>query len=279
MIGAAGVAKREPGAWQLEMLQCSLKKQQKLQLLSRMLRRASLEGTSCLLITNGDNTGALNYRFRELGGRWYWAEVDEAGISEMEAFLGEPVQHCVPERLPFADGEFDRVVVIDVHEHLVTVTPFNREIARILAPGGVALVTTPNGDRRLPVAMLKRWVGMSQSEYGHVVQGYRIGELETMLREVGLQPSDRGAYARFFTELTELAINFAYVKVLTAKRKGSAREGAGIAPRTADQLGAVSGSYRLYRAVFPLIHAFSALDAVLPGRGGYAVAVAARKAV
>ena len=115
---------------------------------------------------------------------------------------------------------FDRVVVIDVHEHLADVLPFNREIERVLEPGGVAIVTTPNGDRGLPVARLKRVVGMEPEEYGHTIQGYETAELEAMMRQVGLQPEGTGAYARFFTELIELVINFGYVKVLARRGRG-----------------------------------------------------------
>lgn len=265
--------------WQLDMLRFSLKKRQKLELLERMLQAFPIEGARCLLITNGDNTGALNLWFRELGGNWTWAELDASAIPGMEALLSDTVIRADADSLSFQDGRFDRIVVIDVHEHLRDVREFNTEIARVLAPGGLVIITTPNGDPRLPVAILKRWIGMREREYGHVVQGYRFEELELMLRTAGLQPSGRGAYARFFTELVELVINFGYTKILVRRNgRGGAQGGeAEIAPRTEAQLAAVGKSYRLYRAVFPAIRMFAALDRLVPGTGGYAVAVAARK--
>jgi SAM-dependent methyltransferase len=259
------------------MLRFSLKKRQKLELLERMLQALPIGDARCLLVTNGDNTGALNFRFRQLGGRWRWAELEAKGIADMEAFLGEPVDAAQPNALPFDDMSFERIVVIDVHEHLHDTTIFNKEISRVLAPGGLAIITTPNGDQRLPVAVLKRWIGMREEAYGHVVQGYRADELENMLRGVGLTPAGRGAYARFFTELVELAINFGYTKVLATRNNGQHPNAGDIAPRTAGQLSAVGRSYRIYRALFPLIRMFASLDRLVPGRGGYAVAIAARK--
>ncbi len=47
------------------------------------------------------------------------------------------------EALTFADASFDLVVVQDVLEHLFQPDEAMREIARTLAPGGVALLTTP----------------------------------------------------------------------------------------------------------------------------------------
>lgn len=261
--------------WQLQMFRKTLKKQQKLRLLLDQL--GSLGDQRCLLLTNGDNNGALNHHFREAGGRWTWGEFEGANVAELERFLGEKVHHVALADLPFEDGSFDRIVVIDVHEHVTDVEPLNREIARILAPGGLAIVTTPNGDTRLPVAVLKRVVGMGPSQYGHVVQGYRPEELEEMLSAVGLTPVSRGAYSRFFTELAELVINFAYVKVLSRKRKGPDVEEGVIAPTNEEQLRSVAKAYRAYSLVYPFVRTFSWLDVLIPGDGGYAVSVVARR--
>lgn len=49
--------------------------------------------------------------------------------------------------LPFADGAFDVVVMADVIEHLTDDSACLREAARVLAPGGQVIITTP---RRRP---------------------------------------------------------------------------------------------------------------------------------
>jgi len=259
-------------SWQLKMFRKTLKKRQKLHLLLDQIGPVSDE--RCLLLTNGDNNGALNYHFREAGGDWTWGEFERDTVGQLEEFLGEPVQHVSPQELSFGDESFDRIVVIDVHEHLREVEPLNRELARILAPGGLAVVTTPNGDEGLPVAVLKRWVGMGPSEYGHVVQGYEFEELEQMLSSVGLEPVSRGAYSKFFTELVELVINFGYVKVLSSEDDS---EEANIAPTNEEELESVRKAYRAYSLVYPFVRTFSMMDHLLPGQGGYAVSVGARK--
>lgn len=262
-------------AWQLQVFDVSLKKRQKLAMLRQLI--GPLHDEPCLLITNGDNPGSLNYHLQRAGGQWTWCELEVAGIPDMEHFLGETVHPGREDALPFGNATFSRVVVVDVHEHLQRPEALDREIARVLSPGGLAVITTPNGDDRLPVARLKRLLGMSPATYGHVVQGFRTEELEGRMRAVGLIPERRGAYARFFTEFVELAINFGYVKVL-GRRKGGARPAAGeIAPRNAAQLGSVGGAFRVYKKLFPLIRAFASLDALVPGSGGYAVGIAARR--
>jgi SAM-dependent methyltransferase len=261
--------------WQLQVFDVSLKKRQKLAMLLELL--GALEEQECLLVTNGDNPGSLNYHLRRAGGRWRWCELETASIPEMERFLGDEVLAGSADSLPFAAGAFTRVVVVDVHEHLETSEALDREIARVLAPGGLAVVTTPSGDERLPIARLKRVLGMRPSEYGHTVQGFVVQELEDKMRAVGLVPERRGAYSRFFTEFVELAVNFAYVKVLSRRDGRRAAPAGEISPRSADQLGKVGGAFRFYRLAFPVIRAFATLDALIPGSGGYAVGVSARR--
>jgi SAM-dependent methyltransferase len=260
--------------WQLQMFDVSLKKRQKLAMLARML--GPLSGERCLLVTNGDNPGSINYHLRALGGTWTWCELEEEGIPGVERFLGEKVHHGTPAALPFPDASFSRVVVIDVHEHIHDTDAMNREIARVLAPEGIAIVTTPNGNPSLPVVRLKHLVGMDARSYGHLVIGFRTEELEQMMRGAGLLPEGRDAYSRFFTELAELVINFGYMRVV-GRKKGRKPPDGEIAPRNADQLQSVGPAFRLYQRLFPLVRAFAALDVFILGRGGYAVAVAARR--
>ena len=268
-------ADRVEQPWQLQMYRKSLKKRQKVELLMRLAGPAF--GKRCLLISGHDNNGAMNHEFRARGGVWSWGQVYSQGIAEMSEFLGDPVAHIDIDRFPYPDNAFDLVIVIDVHEHFTGLDGLNREIARVTAPGGMAIVTTPNGDTRLPVAALKRVVGMGPETYGHVVQGYRVSELQGMARSVGLKPQGSGGYSRFFTEFAELIINFAYVKFLVKKKAHPPAMEGTIAPTSKKELEAVRKEYRMYSLIYPFMYVFSLLDKLIPGRGGYAVAVSSRK--
>ena len=48
------------------------------------------------------------------------------------------------EKTPFEDGSFQVVLGVEIMEHLEAPRAFLREIYRILAPGGLAVITTPN---------------------------------------------------------------------------------------------------------------------------------------
>jgi SAM-dependent methyltransferase len=261
-------------AWQLEMFSKSLKKRQKLELLLQQIGDTS--GKQCLLITNGDNNGVLNFQFRAHGGHWTWVENEPDQIPEIEAFLGEPVLAGRADSIPAADATFDVVVSIDVHEHLEDCRPFNQELFRVTRPDGMTVVTTPNGGNWRPLTVLKNLVGMNPEKYGHRVVGYTIPQHQAMLGEVGFQPIDSGSYSRFFTELIELMINFAYVMVLSGKSSQERHEGR-IAPGSSEELRAMSQQFKLYSRVFPVLDAVSKLDRLLFPFTGYAVSVVARR--
>lgn len=93
---------------------------------------------------------------------------------------------CAAEALPFADNAFHRVLNREVIEHVIDPAAVLRELHRVLMPGGIAVVTTPNGssliqwavnltgwfanedvqDRAYPLAQLRRWI----SEAGFTIE-------------------------------------------------------------------------------------------------------------
>ena len=60
----------------------------------------------------------------------------------------------------FPDAHFDRIVTIDVHEHLDDCTAFSQEVGRIAKPNAQVICTVPNGDNQKVVVKIKNAVGM-----------------------------------------------------------------------------------------------------------------------
>ena len=271
---ASVVQPKQP--WQLQMFRRSLKKQQKLKALQSVM--GPVASKECLLITCGDNNGALNWHFKQGGGRWSWADAERDSVAQIQELTGDPVTLMDKHNpsLPFSDGYFDVVITNDVHEHVEDPEAVNRELARLVKPGGTVIVTTPRGDERKLAARLKHRVGMGLAEYGHVVAGYDIPFHERQLKAVGLKPYTHTSYSFFFTELVELMINFLYVKVLSKRSKAKVQTGQ-ITPQNKDQLKSVEKSFRIYALFYPIFWIISQFDHLVRFTGGYAVVVAARK--
>lgn len=259
--------------WQLQMFRRSLKKQLKLAALLKFT--GDLSGRDCLLITCGDNNGALNWHFRNCGGSWTWADVAGENLHEMSELLGEPVHHFPEASFPTDPGRYDLIVSIDVLEHLDDDQPFLRELRSALKPGGQALITVPNGDPGLLANRVKWRLGMTPEIYGHTRAGYTVSELSDSIKLAELIPTGHGGYSRFFTEMMELIINFGYVFVLARKRGGSSP--GQIAPTSSSQLKTHGAAYRIYTLLYPLMRLFSRLDSLLPQKGDNAVIVSAVK--
>lgn len=262
--------------WQLQMFRKTLKKQQKLRTLLEMIPDTA--ELNCLLVTHGDNNGALNWHFKKLGGEWTWADFEGESADQISAVTGDPVvqlSNDVAEN-PFASDQFDIVVSIDVHEHLEEPVEFSRLLSTVTKPGGQVVVTVPNGDPGLLAVKIKEALGMSPQVYGHRVLGFTADQLKGQLREAELEPYDHAFYSKFFTEMLELAINFLYVKILAG---GGDRElmGGQIAPQTENQIRSVGFTYRIYSIVYPLLRLISMMDAFIPWESGYAVVVVAKK--
>lgn len=259
--------------WQIEMFRRSIKKQQKLQALRDILGDLGTE--RCLLVTCGDNNGALNWFFRLDGGQWTWSDVSGENQDQVVELLAEPVHRLTGDSLSFPDEAFDCIVSIDVLEHLDQDQPFLLELNRVARPGGTVVVTVPNGDPGLAANRIKWRVGMTPQVYGHTRAGYTLGELWDAVSRAGLTPIETSGYSRFFTEMIELAINFGYVRVLS-KKQGGPKSGQ-IAPLSSGELNKHSLAYRLYSLAFPLLRAASRLDALLPQETDNAVIVKAVK--
>jgi len=265
----------EGAPWQLKMFKKGLKKNLRLKSLQRALGRIE-DDERCMLITCGDNNGAMNYFLRELGGKWSWVDLEDTCIDEISALLGESVEFSADEKISFEDGLFDHVIAIDVHEHVEDPNVITQEIRRVTKPNGQIIITVPNGDEDKLAVRIKHALKMTKETYGHRRVGFTVDELSDLMVKNRITPLMVDTYSRFFTEMLELSINLLYVKVLKKDSK-NADEHAEIAPATSAQLEKVSGSYKLYSLIFPIYWAISKLDLLLPFTEGYCVLITGRR--
>lgn len=121
---------------------------------------------------------------RRLGFEAYGVEVSAADARYAREQLGLPVEAGSVEQARFPDDFFDAVVLWVVLEHLAQPREALAEIARILRPGGVVNIFTPNGASRAARAQ-----GLAWTEYnrpGHAVF-FCPATVRRLLEEQGLQ--------------------------------------------------------------------------------------------
>jgi 2-polyprenyl-6-hydroxyphenyl methylase / 3-demethylubiquinone-9 3-methyltransferase len=96
------------------------------------------------------------------------------------------------ESLPYADGSFSAIVCLDVLEHVSDLNTTIREIARVLAPGGIFIFDTINRTLLARIALI--WVGERFFHNHGIVPGLhdyakfiKPQELKAILTENNLQ--------------------------------------------------------------------------------------------
>src|SRR5918996_4286688 len=100
--------------WATALLRRSVLKQRKLAAIDRRL--GVTEGRRCLDL--GSDNGVISLMLRRRGGRWASADLTPEAVASIRELVDEDVHLVQPDRLPFADGEFDVVAVVDMIEHV-----------------------------------------------------------------------------------------------------------------------------------------------------------------
>jgi SAM-dependent methyltransferase len=250
--------------WARALFRKSVLKQRKLAEIAAMLGPTS--GQRCLDL--GSDNGVVSLLLRERGGSWASADLTEEAVASIRELVGDDV-HLVREgRLPFADGEFDAVAVVDMLEHVTDEAAFVAELHRITKPGGRLVVNTPHL-KRTTLRLVRHGLGQTDEKHGHLRPGYTAEGLERLLAPGFLLEAHR-TYSRFFSEAVDTAINVAVERL---GKKGSAK---GMVV-TGGDVARHKKLFAAYSAIYPAVWGVSKLDALVPASGYMLIASARRR--
>lgn len=108
---------------------------------------------------------------------------DVSGIDPSEEALSycrergyvKGIRRAGAEQIPFPDGSFDAVFILDALEHVADDERASREIFRVLRPGGLLVVTAPAFE----------WLWSRADERSHHYRRYTRRQLTSTLRKAG----------------------------------------------------------------------------------------------
>ncbi len=128
------------------------------------------------LLDVGAATGLLLVEARRRGWEPHAVEINDYAVEVLRERIGPDRVHAGPlTTCEFPDGSFDAITMTDLLEHVLDIDAALTQARRLLRPGGVLCITTPDADSMSRRLMGRRWLHLKAE---HVVcfsrQGVRI---------------------------------------------------------------------------------------------------------
>ncbi len=250
--------------WALRLFSKSPLKRDKVAALLSVL--GPVEGKRCLDL--GSDNGVVSLLLRKQGGSWASGDLTPETVEAILSLVETDVHLVTEDKMPFADGAFDVVVVVDMLEHVEHEGAFVAELARVLRPGGRLVVNTPHA-RNTALRRLRLKLGQTDEKHGHLRPGYTRESLGALLRpwfEVG----ESKTYTKAFSETVDTVMQWG----LEGLGKKGSKKGVVV---TGGDLNRHARLFTAYSAIFPFVWVFSRLDALLPWNDGYRLLFVAKK--
>jgi len=239
--------------WQEKLFKRSVRRARKLAKIENLV--GSTSNLQCLEISSGD--GLISARLRALGGSWKTAVSTKTAADSVGYNLSETIVLIENGKLPFDEGAFGMVVIVDALKGIAVDRDFIRECHRVLKSDGWVIISE---ECRRPIsltALLQKLLGVSPVAKGQKRNGYTGSELYNILKD-GFDVPETILYSNGLLE-SAAALGEAVQKLVIPEHYWLIRAKAG-----QDELYRYQRLHTLAGIAYPLLWILSKLE-FLPG--------------
>ena len=138
----------------------------------------------------------------ERGAEVIFADIDAEKVAAVDAMLKQsPARAVLPlvtdaKPIPLADARVNKVIAMEVLEHVEDPAQFMRELVRVAKPGALFLLTVPDP---LGESVQKKLAPAAYFEHPNHIRVFQRDEFEQLIRDAGLVIEKRADYGFYWS--------------------------------------------------------------------------------
>ncbi len=195
MLSSKTKIKSEINEWQTKLFSVSLRRKNKLKKIKSYLNNVS--DLKILEISSGD--AVLSQKLMENHNNWTTVSINEKSSKSLNYYLKNKTEIINNNKIPFSDGEFDLLIIIDCLKNVLDDYEFIQECHRVINNNGWVIISERKKYPGSLVALLQHIFKTKPVSTGAIRNGYTSDQLYRILKD-GFDVPEINSYSNALLE-------------------------------------------------------------------------------
>ena len=195
MLSSKTKIKSEINEWQTKLFTVSLRRKNKLKKIKSYLNNVS--DLKILEVSSGD--AVLSQKLMENHSNWTTVSINEESSKSLNYYLKNKTEIINNNKIPFSDGEFDLLIIIDCLKNVLDDYEFIQECHRVINYNGWVRISERKKYPGSLVALLQHIFKTKPISTGAIRNGYTSDQLYRILKD-GFDVPEINSYSNALLE-------------------------------------------------------------------------------